>query len=461
MKMFHSAFVRLVMTFTLCLLPTAVGWAVEEAWTEDMDAAIKRAGAEDKDLLLLFTGSDWCPPCKKLEADILSQESFQTEISKHFVLVKFDFPNDLPQSAELVKQNQEWSNKYGIDGYPTIYLVDKAQKPFAIAGFKNSTVAEYLEMLETSRQIRVRRDEKMKLAEGKPGLERAKLLDEAVSEIRQEIVALYYPEIVKEIVELDKDDKIGLRTKWNESKDLELRKVIMTDMMMVARLERPESAIAFIDEVLGEFKFPSSEKLQILQMKLNLARQLKDDQLSDKILDEMIGLDGVTGETQERLIVKKIYLMLGSGRVDAALKLLDDSIVAGQSNLHLLLAKGEILSSQKKPEEAIKTYDQAILAAGNDPDVLIDLISAKADGQYELKLEADALQTLDRFADDTQQPVDLRAEALLHKAMLMRDMNRVRQARLAENRAVEISTSVEQRAQIQKLVDRLRKKYGE
>ena len=31
---------------------------------------------------------------------------------------------------------------------------------------------------------------------------------------------------------------------------------------------------------------------------------------------------------------------------------------------------------------------------------------------------------LDNFADDTQMPSDLRAEALLHKAMIMRDMNR-------------------------------------
>jgi predicted DNA-binding protein (UPF0278 family) len=40
-------------------------------------------------------------------------------------------------------------------------------------------------------------------------------------------------------------------------------------------------------------------------------------------------------------------------------------------------------------------------------------------------------------------------------------MKRVRQARLAENRAIQITESPKQRAEIQKIVDRLREKYGD
>ena len=62
-------FAVLVLTWTFVV-------AADESWTEDIAAAIKTAEKEEKDLLLLYTGSDWCPPCKKLEADILSQEEF-------------------------------------------------------------------------------------------------------------------------------------------------------------------------------------------------------------------------------------------------------------------------------------------------------------------------------------------------------------------------------------------------
>ena len=124
--------------------------------------------------------------------------------------------------------------------------------------------------------------------------------------------------------------RLGLRKKWNGAADAEMRKVIMTDLLMISRVEKPARAIQFIDEVVGQFDFSSSELLEIFQWKLNLARQLKDNSMTDSILDQMINLEGVVGETRQRLIVKKIYLMVGSGRRDQAMVLLDNSIAKAQ-----------------------------------------------------------------------------------------------------------------------------------
>ncbi len=433
----------------------------DEAWTEDVSAAIKTANDDDKDILLFFTGSDWCPPCKKLEEEVLSVPDFQVEASQHYVLVKLDFPQEIEQEESIKKQNEQWAQKFGVDSFPTVILLDKNEKPYAIAGYEDGGFQNYLGMLEESRQRRVVRDEKFAEAKDKKGTERAKLLDEGIGQFREEIIELYYPEVVEEIVALDKDDELGLKTKWHGAKEAEMRKVILTDMMMIARLEKPERAIKFIDEVLAEVSFPDVEKLSVYQMKLNLIRQLKDPTRIDQMLDEMINLEGVVGETKERLIVKKIYLMIGSGRYDEAMKSLDESMQDDQNNLFLLMAKGEILDSKDKFGEAIEAYDLAIDSAKNAPDILIDLVSAKADALFALNDEAGSLQILDNFSDDSKMPSDLRAEALLHKAMIMRDMKRVRQARLAENRAIQITESPKQRAEIQKIVDRLREKYGD
>ncbi|MFT5304455.1 MAG: tetratricopeptide (TPR) repeat protein, partial [Mariniblastus sp.] len=202
------------------------------------------------------------------------------------------------------------------------------------------------------------------------------------------------------------------------------------------------------------------ERLNIYEIKLNIVRLLKDDALVDALLDEMIALDGVEGSTRERLIVKKIFLMVGSDRYEEAMQLLNDSIAKGEGSLHLILAKGQLLASRQKFKLAIEAFDEALATARNSPDIMIDLVSAKADAMYELKDEAGALTTLDNFSDDTQMPADLRAESLLHKAMIMRDAGRTRQAKLAENRAIEVTESATERSEMQKIVERLRDKYS-
>ena len=434
--------------------------ADEEGFTEDAKSAIERAVKEDKELILFFTGSDWCPPCKKLEAEVLSEKEFIFEVSKHYVLVKFDFPKQTEQDPEIAKQNQEYAEMFGIDSFPTLVLTDSLLKPFAFASYEAGGFQNYLALLEEARKLRIERDENLEKAKGKTGAERAKFLDLAISKMRQELINVYYPDIVAEIVKIDKDGELGLRAKWNAAEDAEMRKVIMTDVMMISRLEKPERAIQFIDEVLKEIDFNNSEKLEIFQIKLNLVRQLKDDSKTDAMLDEMIALDGVEGETRQRLIVKKIYLMIGSGRSEQAMKLLDDSIADGAGSMHLYLAKGELHNAKKEYAKAVAAFDVALTTARNNPDVMIELVSARADALFELDDAIGALQALDSFADDTQMPSDLRAEALLHKSMIMRDMKRSRQARLAENRAIDVSESPKQKAEMQKIVDRLRKKYG-
>jgi tetratricopeptide (TPR) repeat protein len=439
--------------------------ASEDHWMENVEKAILKAKKEKKDVLLFFTGSDWNPPCKKIEEEVFAEDDFYTESEEHFIYVKLDFPRNVPQLPMIAEQNKEWAERYGVTTYPTVILIDTKLLPYAIAGYEEGGFQNFLGMLEESRQIRILRDERLAEAAKATGDERARLLDEGISGMREEIVEVYYPEIVKEIVELDADDELGFRTKWNEAADLEMRKVILTDVMMIARLEKPEAAVEFIDEVLAEIKFSPKQRLEIMQIKLNVIRQTKDNAKIDQVLDDMIGMEEIPAETRERFLVKKILLMVGSNRKDLAVKLLNDSIEEGtkngRANTYLLTAKGDLFDSEKKYAQAIEVYDQAISSGKANPDLLIELVSGKADALYASDDGKQALQILDNFADDTNMPNDLRAEALLHKAMLMRDSGRQRTARLAENRAVEIMENSKARGEIQQVVDRLRKKYGE
>ncbi|GDX10016.1 hypothetical protein LBMAG57_17880 [Verrucomicrobiota bacterium] len=99
--------------------------AADDAWITDLPKALEQAKTEKKLVLLDFTGSDWCPPCKNLHAKVLTSEEFSKFAKDSLVLVELDFPKAKPQTAELKAANQELSKKYGIRGYPTIIVLDR------------------------------------------------------------------------------------------------------------------------------------------------------------------------------------------------------------------------------------------------------------------------------------------------------------------------------------------------
>lgn len=75
-------------------------YAAPKNWHTDYDAALKLAAKSKKPLLVLFTGSDWCPGCIKLNKDTLSNKKFQNYAKKNLILVYMDSPRRKPVSAE-------------------------------------------------------------------------------------------------------------------------------------------------------------------------------------------------------------------------------------------------------------------------------------------------------------------------------------------------------------------------
>ena len=95
-------------------------------WTTDYAAALASASGSNRKVFLFFTGSDWCGWCKRLDAEILSTPEFQAYARENLILVKLDFPQGIPQSAQLKRQNRELGDKYGIDGYPTVIVLNSS-----------------------------------------------------------------------------------------------------------------------------------------------------------------------------------------------------------------------------------------------------------------------------------------------------------------------------------------------
>lgn len=122
--------------------------APTEGWTADYDAALEQAKKENKSVLLEFTGSDWCPPCKLMAKNVFTKKEFIDTASKDFILVKLDFPR---ADKELAKKNKPLAEKYEIRGYPTIVLADASGKEFTrTVGAKYQSVPDFLAWLKKS-----------------------------------------------------------------------------------------------------------------------------------------------------------------------------------------------------------------------------------------------------------------------------------------------------------------------
>ena len=100
----------------------------EGPWLTDYKKAQEQAKSSNKLLLLEFTGSDWCPPCRMLQREVLSTQEFQDYASKNFVLVELDFPRAKVQAPEIAEQNQLLARRWGIQVFPSIIILDSAGK---------------------------------------------------------------------------------------------------------------------------------------------------------------------------------------------------------------------------------------------------------------------------------------------------------------------------------------------
>ena len=134
----------LALLFTLAFITSPL-LAAEDAWITDVPKAMEQAKSQKKLVLLDFTGSDWCPPCKSLHAKVLTSEEFSKFAKDNLVLVDLDFPKAKPQSDELKAANKELSKKYGIKGFPTIIVLDADGKElFRKVGYSGTPAAEYV-----------------------------------------------------------------------------------------------------------------------------------------------------------------------------------------------------------------------------------------------------------------------------------------------------------------------------
>ncbi len=138
---------KLAITLALYVitLPIALAGDEHSLWEVDFDQAVTEAGQSGKDLLVDFSGSDWCGWCQKLDKEVFSQKKFLDQATKEYTLVVLDFPRK--KVVKNKKRNEELKNQFQISGYPTVLLMDSTGRPYARTGYQENGPGPYLKHL--------------------------------------------------------------------------------------------------------------------------------------------------------------------------------------------------------------------------------------------------------------------------------------------------------------------------
>lgn len=134
------------------------GWTLIQAqageltWLTDLPKAQAQAQAENKMVLLNFTGSDWCVWCVRLKTEVFSQPKFAEYANKNLVLVEVDFPHTKKLSAEQKAANDALQQKYKIQGFPTIIVLNGEGKQVGELGYMKGGPAAFTAELDKAKK---------------------------------------------------------------------------------------------------------------------------------------------------------------------------------------------------------------------------------------------------------------------------------------------------------------------
>lgn len=143
----------------LCILPLFISAQADivnvesSKWLTNYDSALSKAKKQNKNVLLYFTGSDWCPPCKMLKTDFFDTAAFQ-ELSNNYVLLYID----VPRNKDLLSQKQFDHNKALLDKlnkrkvFPLLKVLNpKGKEIDEVSGYSmNGVVDSHLNLLKNN-----------------------------------------------------------------------------------------------------------------------------------------------------------------------------------------------------------------------------------------------------------------------------------------------------------------------
>lgn len=120
-------------------------------WLLNYEEAMQISQKEDRPILMVFSGSDWCKPCMLLKKDMLTSKKFEEFASGKLVLLNVDFPrmkkNRLSSDEQL--HNERLAEEYNPNGiFPKILLINPGKEILGSSTASKVSPQEFISMIE-------------------------------------------------------------------------------------------------------------------------------------------------------------------------------------------------------------------------------------------------------------------------------------------------------------------------
>ena len=140
---------KILLPFFLLLI-SCFGYS--QNWKNTFEEAKNQALTENKNIVLVFSGSDWCAPCIKLDKTVWQSDEFKKESETNWVIYKADFPKKKANqlSSTLTESNKLLASKYNTSGnFPLVVLLDKNGIVLGMEGYKNYSASDYIKLIHS------------------------------------------------------------------------------------------------------------------------------------------------------------------------------------------------------------------------------------------------------------------------------------------------------------------------
>lgn len=129
-----------------------VSCTFSQEWKSNYADALQQANDESKPIVLVFSGSDWCGPCIKLDKAIWKSDTFISYSAENYVLYKADFPRK--KSNQLLKKiaakNAILADQFNSKGYfPLVVILNAKEDILGVVGYKNISAQDYISLLNS------------------------------------------------------------------------------------------------------------------------------------------------------------------------------------------------------------------------------------------------------------------------------------------------------------------------
>lgn len=187
----------------------------QKTWITDLDSAEALAKKKDKDVMLVFTGSDWSEESKALAENVFTGKFFATG-SKNFVLCNIDVLRDETKvDQEVLEKNYQAANRFAVQEIPSVFLITPDKDIYGVFSpepdvASPSAFFSRVESFAEKRDLLVSLKDKIGTTEG---IEKARHMDQFLDELYP-LQRDTYRNYIEEITRIDEDGTAGLGAKY-------------------------------------------------------------------------------------------------------------------------------------------------------------------------------------------------------------------------------------------------------